>query len=94
MGLKITTRDAALIHYVSTQRIVPLDLLAERFFKRDPFNGIASRDPIGACERRLRALAAASLVWVRTMDDGRAARRVATRPSATRGTQTATIRRS
>ena len=34
--------------------------------------------PSAACERRLRALASAGLLWLQTVDDGRTLRRVAT----------------
>lgn len=78
MGIKLTPRDAAVIRFVATHRIVPIDLLAERFFDRDPFNGIANKDPVDACARRLRALAADGLLWLRSMDDGKREQRVVT----------------
>lgn len=78
MGTNLTPRDVAVIRFVATHRIVPLDLLAERFFERDPFNGIPNGNPADACARRLRALAAAGLLWLRSMDDGQREQRVAT----------------
>lgn len=76
MGIKLSPRDVAVIRFVATHRIAPLEFVAERFFERDPFRGTRNDFPVDACARRLRALAADGVLRLRSINDGEGARRV------------------
>jgi hypothetical protein len=52
----LTDRDAELIEFLAAHRECALTLLAERFFKRNPYSGEENRDPEAACQRRLSKL--------------------------------------
>ncbi|MCC7069765.1 MAG: hypothetical protein IT383_00490 [Deltaproteobacteria bacterium] len=80
MDVVLTLRDIALLRLVAAFRVVPLDLLAERFFTTE-LNEDMERAPSAVCRRRLRRLAQARYVQLGVEHDGRAHRTVA-RPGA------------
>lgn len=81
MDLILTLRDIALVRLVAAFRIVPLDLLAERFFTTELDDENMQRAPSDVCRRRLRNLAKAKYLQLGVEYDGRMRRPVA-RPGA------------
>lgn len=69
-ALVMTKRDMELLAFVAEHRSVPTALLAERFFKSNPFTGALSKSPLKACERRLSALRAHGHVEIDRIRDG------------------------
>jgi hypothetical protein len=80
MDLILTLRDIALVRLIATFRVVPIDLLAERFFTTELDEDV-ERVPSEVCRRRLRRLAKAKYVQLGVEHDGRVRRPVA-RPGA------------
>jgi len=72
----LTQRDVRILERIVLRRGVPIDLLADEFFYEDPFTCERNRDPVRACERRLRALAKAGLVIFAVRSDGAKRRRL------------------
>jgi len=75
--LSLTARDLALLAFITTNRAVPVDLLAGRFFADNPQTGQVNTQPVRACEQRLQRLAAAGYLWLTAFHDGEHHRDVA-----------------
>lgn len=54
----LTARDMDLLAFLALHREVPVDLLARRFFAKNPFTGAPNAVPLKPCTRRLRDLSA------------------------------------
>ena len=66
----LTARDVEILKHVSALRGVPIEHLAARFFDADPFTGKKNKNPMRACERRLRELARAGHLAFERQHDG------------------------
>lgn len=57
--IPLTARDAEVIHWLKVTTAAPVDVLAARFFARNPQNGAINSNPVRAATRRLDELARA-----------------------------------
>ncbi len=57
--IPITARDAEVMHFLKTTTAAPVDVLAARFFAKNPQNGAVNSNPVRAAQRRLDELARA-----------------------------------
>ena len=56
--LILTKRDMDLMGLLEQHRTLPVETVAETLFQTNPFTGVANKNPLKACERRLSALRA------------------------------------
>lgn len=73
--LVLTARDMDMLAFLALHRECPLELLAKRFFSRNPFTGVENRNPEKQCARRLADLRAHGYLdtsRVREREGGRA----------------------
>ena len=84
-SIQLTARDHALLRLIAQRRGVPLDLLADELFLIDPLTGKRNRNPLRACERRIRALARADYVMFVREYDGTRRRQVIVPANGTNG---------
>jgi len=68
--LILTDRDYELLEYVSKLRGVPIEHIAMRLFTADPYTGKRNKNPMRACERRIRDLARDGYVRLVREHDG------------------------
>jgi hypothetical protein len=72
----LTKRDLVVLQFITDRRGAPIEHVAAAYFAVDPFTLKTNRNPLRACEQRLRALAAAGYVTFVRQHDGRQRRRM------------------